>query len=93
MPIEGSDFTINIEAPEDLTGAAVTIEYRMPNNQILDGIEPTDVDEESNIITYSMANTITTKGTWKVWAKIVNTDGKITYTEPPESVNFKGRGL
>lgn len=91
MPIEGSDYTINIESPEDLTGATVTIEYRKPNNQIVDGVEPTNVD--NNVITYSMVNTITEKGAWKVWAKIVNKDGEITYTEPAESINFKGRGL
>lgn len=92
MPIERSDYTINIEASEDLTGSTVTIEYRTPNNKIIDGVEPTNVDIESNIITYSMVNTITTKGTWKVWAKIVNAAGKISYTEPPQIVVFIGRG-
>ena len=92
-PVEGSDYTVQIESPETLVGATVTIEYRTPNNVVTEDIVPTDIDTEDDVITYEIDKSKTINGIWRFWAKIINAAGKTSYVNPPGVVKFDRRGV
>jgi len=91
-PVAGQDYTVGMTSPESLVGATVTIEYKTPSNVITEDVEPTNVNTETDVISYKMTNEITTQGTWHVWAKIINSAGDITYVNPAIHVRFDKKG-
>lgn len=91
-PVEGSDYTVIMSTDEDLTGATVTVGYRTPANVVVEDIVPTNVDEVENKISYKLDDSITTIGIWKVWAKIINASGDISYVNPAVTVKFDRKG-
>lgn len=91
-PVVGSDYTVEMISPESLVGATVTIEYKNPQLVMTEGVSPTNIDTESNVISYKMTNDKTSEGNWKIWAKIVNSSGDITYVNPAVSIRFDRKG-
>jgi hypothetical protein len=87
-PVEGSDFTVEMESPETLVGATVTVEYRTPNRQLTVDVAPTSVDTVNDIVYYEIPKEDAMQGKWRLWAKIVNAAGKATYSNPPVEVFF-----
>lgn len=91
-PVEGSDYTVIMTTEEDLTGATVTIEYRKPGNVVVEDVTPSNVDTTENKISYKLEDTITTQGVWKIWAKIINSSGDVSYVNPAVTVEFDQKG-
>lgn len=100
-PVAGQDYRVNMTAKTDdsgtrtivdLTGATVTIEYRKPDNTIVEGVTPTLVGTTGGEIEYLMPKTLTTQGTWFIWAKIINSEGKESYVNPAVNVTFENKG-
>lgn len=88
-PVAGQDFIVNMISPEDLEGATVTIEYRLPGSKTLTiDIAPTNVDTVRNIITYKILAANAVEGTWKIGAKIVNSSGDISFVNPAVTITF-----
>lgn len=91
-PVEGQDFIVNMDSPEDLAGATVTIEYRLPGSKVLTtGVTPTNVDTDINRITYLIEAADAVQGTWIIGAKIINAVGRISYVNPGIPITFDRR--
>jgi hypothetical protein len=81
-PIEGQDFDVKMQAPEELDGATVVLWYRTPNETLTEDVTPTDVNTTTNIITYRIDDAVAVKGTWIFGGKITNTDSDIVKIHP-----------
>jgi len=87
-PVEGSDYTIILQADESLVGATVTILYRKPDGTKVEDVTPTNVDTGTNEISYKIESTDSVEGIWAIQAKVVNSSGYISYTKPVATVTF-----
>lgn len=90
-PSVGQDFTVVFNSPETLVGATVTIEYKKPDRTIETNVTPTNVDTAIDQISYKIPKEDSVAGKWLVVAKIINAAGDVSWTKPPESVNFVDR--
>lgn len=96
-PMAGSDYTVNMTAKDedgeliDLTGATVTVEYKTPNNQLTEGVAPTNVDIPTSVITYKIQDTIAVQGSWEVGAKVITASGDIRFVNPRVGIFFDRR--
>ena len=81
-PVEGSDYTVILQADESLMGATVTILYRKPDGTKIMDVTPTNVDTIENRISYKISGDISTEGIWAIQAKVVNASGDVSYTKP-----------
>ena len=87
-PVAGQDFDVVLIEGGSLSGATVTVEYKKPNGVKTRDVTPTDVDTDTGEITYSIPAADSIAGTWLFTAKIVDSGGKIRWTNPAVSIFF-----
>jgi len=87
-PVAGQDFIQGFETTESLVGATVTVEYKKPNGEKTRDVVPTSVDTDTGIVTYLIPSTLSTYGMWLFQIKVVNSAGKISWSNPATKVFF-----
>ena len=71
-PVAGQDLLLTIpvidkcEVPIDLTGATVTIKYKIFGKPTVSGIVPDSIDYPNGILTWNIPKAITVEGVWDI---------------------------
>jgi hypothetical protein len=77
-----TDLTISLATSKDLTGAtSLKIVFRTPQGNSGEW-NATIQDATSGIIKYDIVSPLTEVGVWRIWAKVINSSGKLMIGEP-----------
>lgn len=77
-----TDLTLRLETGKNLAGISnVKIGYRNPNNEVGE-FNAVVLDANKGIISHALTAPLAKVGEWKLWAKIVDTQGLVSIGEP-----------
>ena len=82
--VNQTDLTISLTTNKDLTGAtSLKIVYKSPQG-VSGEWNAVMQDAPSGIIKYDIVAPLSEPGVWRIWAKVINSSGKLMVGEPTQ---------